>query len=76
MSIFKEERLKISKKLPHGWQTEVGNMLGMSKSAICSWVHGRNNNPRIEKAVIWILQNYNQREAQKELIVNEFLSTK
>ncbi len=76
MAIIKEKRLEINKKLPHGWQTEVANMLGLSKGNVCNWVHGRINNRRIEKAVMWILQNHNQREAQKELIVDEFLSTK
>lgn len=76
MTISKEMRLKIHRKLPHGWQSEVAAMLGIGKSYVCNWVNGRCNSTRIEKAVMWILQNYNQREAQKELIVNEFLSTK
>ncbi len=74
MAISKEKRLEIHRKLPYGWQAEVADMLGIGRSYVCNWVHGRGNSPRIEKVVLWFLQNYNQRQEQKELIVNEFIS--
>lgn len=47
MAIGKEQRKKISDRLPRGSRAEIARRVGMSRMAVCLWFDGKSNSPVI-----------------------------
>lgn len=52
MSLSKEQRKEILKRLPFGSQAEIARKIGRTRSAVGAWFNGASNSFRTEVAVI------------------------
>lgn len=62
MATSKDQRKKISGRLPRGSRAEIARRVGMSRMAVCLWFDGKSNSPVIESAAIDMLEEVTRRE--------------
>lgn len=74
MVISKKERESIRNLLPYGFQAKIAKDIGLSRMTVNLYLKGKNDNPKVEEAIIKELFNLKKKEKHLKVKLNEIQS--